>query len=114
MIATAKFPLQATIPNPKPTSNSHFSGVVLNFNFGFARRSRSGRDSELWLVDERGEMGFIRKLRGSCFKGRSSKKERKVEIETVNGGEDVYDAAAAEGKVQPDHLVIMVNGIIGR
>ncbi|KAH6835383.1 alpha/beta-Hydrolases superfamily protein [Perilla frutescens var. hirtella] len=112
MIAAAKFPLQATVPNPIPTSNSQFSGVVLNFNFGFARR-RLERRSELWLVDECGEMGFIQKLSRGCFKGRSSKKERKVEIVAANGGEDVFYEAAADAKVQPDHLVIMVNGIIG-
>lgn len=115
MIATAKFPLQATVPNPKSTSNSQFSAVVLNFSFGFARRTRiGGGGGELWLVDERGEMGFLQKLSRGCFKGRCSKNERKVEVEAANGGEDLYDAAAAESKVQPDHLVIMVNGIIGR
>lgn len=114
MIATAKFPLQATVPNPKPTSESHFSGVVLNFNFGFARRSRSGGGGELWVVNERGEMGFLQQLSRGCFKGRCSKKERKVEVEAASAGEDLFDAAAAESKVRPEHLVIMVNGIIGR
>ncbi|XP_057786469.1 putative lipase ROG1 isoform X2 [Salvia miltiorrhiza] len=113
MIATAKFPLQPTVPNPKPTSNSQFSAVVLNFSFGFARRSRIGGGSELWLVDERGEMGFLQKLSRGCFKGCCSKKEREVEVEAANGGEDLFDAAVADSKVQPDHLVIMVNGIIG-
>lgn len=68
----------------------------------------------MWWVAERGEMKSVRNLSSGCFKGRSSKKERKVEIESANGGEDVFDAAAAEARVQPDHLVIMVNGIIGR
>ncbi|XP_057787743.1 uncharacterized protein LOC131004979 [Salvia miltiorrhiza] len=113
MIATAKFPLQPTVPNPKPTSNSQFSAVVLNFSFGFARRSRIGGGSELWLVDERGEMGFLQKLSRGCFKGCCSKKETEVEVEAANGGEDLFDAAVADSKVQPDHLVIMVNGIIG-
>ncbi|KAJ9689554.1 hypothetical protein PVL29_014973 [Vitis rotundifolia] len=36
-----------------------------------------------------------------------------VEVESVDG-EDVFDAvAAAEAKVFPEHLVIMVNGIVG-
>lgn len=116
MIATAKFPLQATVPNPNSTSDSRFSGAVLSFGFGFARRSRSGGGGgELWVVNERGEMGFLQQLRRrGCFKGLCSKKERKVEVEAANGGEDLFDAAAAESRVQPDHLVIMVNGIIGR
>lgn len=116
MIATAKFPLQASVvPNPKPTSDSRFSGAVLSFSFGFARRSRSGGGGgELWVVNGRGEMGFLQQLRRGCFKGLCLKKERKVEVEAANGGEDLFDAAVAESRVQPDHLVIMVNGIIGR
>ncbi|KAI3444127.1 hypothetical protein Pfo_000792 [Paulownia fortunei] len=113
MITVTKIPFQPTIPNPKPTSNFQFSSVVVNFNLGFAKRSRNRGGRRLWRVDERGEMEFIRKLSRGCFKGRSSKKERKVEVESASGGEDVFDAAAAEARVQPDHLVIMVNGIIG-
>ncbi|KAI7989372.1 hypothetical protein LOK49_LG13G01623 [Camellia lanceoleosa] len=37
----------------------------------------------------------------------------KVEVESVNGGEDVFDAVSADAKVQPEHLVIIVNGIVG-
>ncbi|XP_011069882.1 uncharacterized protein LOC105155665 isoform X1 [Sesamum indicum] len=113
MITITKIPFQPTVTNPKPTSNFRFSGVVVNFHLGFSARSRIRVCRRLWWVDERGEMEFIRKLSRGCFRGRSSKKERKVEVESTNGGEDVFDAAAAEAKVQPDHLVIMVNGIIG-
>ncbi|KAK6159123.1 hypothetical protein DH2020_006437 [Rehmannia glutinosa] len=113
MITTTKIPFQPTIANTKPTSNSRISNVVVNFHLGFAKRSRNRGGCRRWWVDERGEMEFIREMSVGCFKGCSSKKERKVEIESANGGEDVFDAAAAEARVQPDHLVIMVNGIIG-
>ncbi|KAK6942412.1 protein of unknown function DUF676, lipase-like [Dillenia turbinata] len=54
-----------------------------------------------------GKMGI-----GGCFK-EPMKKGKKVEVESVDGGEDVFDAAVAEGKVFPDHLVVMVNGLVG-
>lgn len=115
MITTiTKIPCQPTVPNPKPSSNLHFSAVVAKLNLGISGRSRNTRVCRVWWVAERGEMESVRNLSSGCFKGRSSKKERKVEIESANGGEDVFDAAAAEARVQPDHLVIMVNGIIGR
>jgi len=37
-----------------------------------------------------------------------------VEIERVADGVDLMDAAMAEANVCPPHLVIMVNGLIGR
>ncbi|KAL8493254.1 hypothetical protein ACS0TY_024465 [Phlomoides rotata] len=111
-MSTTKLPLQATVPNPKPNSNIRFSGVAVNLNLGFVKRAKYRGGSKLWWVNERGEMEIIRTLSRGCFKGRSSKKERKVEVESADGGEDVFDAAAAEARVA-DHLVIMVNGIIG-
>ncbi|KAL8041021.1 hypothetical protein ABFX02_10G138000 [Erythranthe guttata] len=115
MITITKIPYQPTVPNPKPTPNSQFSGAAVNLSFRIAKRSRYTRVCRLWWAGERGEMEFVRNLSRGCFKGRSSNKERKVEIEFTNGGEDVFDAAAAaaEARVKPDHLVIMVNGIIG-
>ncbi|KAL3819535.1 hypothetical protein ACJIZ3_005440 [Penstemon smallii] len=110
MFTITKFSCQPTIPNPKPTSNFQFSGAVVNFKLEYERNKRGQR---LYWADASEKMEFLRKFSRGCFKGRSSKKEGKVEIEYVNGGEDVFDAAAAESKVQPDHLVIMVNGIIG-
>ncbi|KAK4374517.1 hypothetical protein RND71_005194 [Anisodus tanguticus] len=58
-------------------------------------------------------MELLRKLSRGCFRN-SFKKGQKVEIESVNDGEDVFDAASAKAKLQPEHLVIMVNGLIGR
>eukprot|EP00262_Sarcandra_glabra_P010402 TRINITY_DN25680_c0_g1_i1.p1 TRINITY_DN25680_c0_g1~~TRINITY_DN25680_c0_g1_i1.p1 ORF type:complete len:403 (+),score=57.96 TRINITY_DN25680_c0_g1_i1:143-1351(+) len=48
----------------------------------------------------------------SCFNYRS-KGEKKLEVETVHGdGEDLWGVAAVEVKF-PEHLVVMVNGIVG-
>lgn len=58
-------------------------------------------------------MELLRKLSRGCLTN-SLKKGQKVEIESVNDGEDVFDAASAKAKLQPEHLVIMVNGLIGR
>ena len=42
-------------------------------------------------------------------------KGKKVAVENVRGGEDLWDAAAvAEQGSYPEHLVIMVNGLVGR
>lgn len=60
-----------------------------------------------------GEMELVRKLSRGCFSD-PPKNDQEVELEPVEGGEDVFDAAAADSKVQPEHLVIMVNGLIGR
>lgn len=50
-----------------------------------------------------------------CFKDQKRKEtKKKVEVESVLGGEDVWDAASASASAKyPEHLVVMVNGIIG-
>ena len=52
-----------------------------------------------------------------CFKQRKSRKLKNVEVESFEGGEDVWDSASASADAKykyPEHLVVMVNGIIGR
>lgn len=58
-------------------------------------------------------MEVIRKLSRGCFSG-PRRKGQKVEVESADGGVDLFDKAAADAKVPPEHLVIMVNGIGGR
>lgn len=42
-------------------------------------------------------------------------KGKKAEVESIRGGEDLWDAAsAAQQGSFPEHLVVMVNGLIGR
>lgn len=108
MITKIKQPFKPKIPITSTTSTSvpQFSGSVLSFS----SKSKS-RFDRLW-VDENGKMELLRKLSRGCFRN-SIKKGQKIEIESVNDGEDVFDAASAKAKVQPEHLVIMVNGLIG-
>ncbi|GFS36093.1 hypothetical protein Acr_00g0043950 [Actinidia rufa] len=54
-------------------------------------------------------MEVIRKLSRGCFMD-NRKKEKKLEVESVHGGEDIF---VAEKRMSQEHLVIMVNGIVG-
>ncbi|KAI7981562.1 hypothetical protein LOK49_Contig32G00039 [Camellia lanceoleosa] len=100
---------------PKPISNPHFSSSILCFNLGFGKKQGLEQSKKLWLLDHKVEkkMELIRKLTRGCFMDRR-RMGLKVEVESVNGGEDVFDAVSADAKVQPEHLVSMVNGIVGR
>ncbi|CAH1429182.1 unnamed protein product [Lactuca virosa] len=90
----------------------------LNFDL-FTLGFRSGSPRFLSLRGDSGgeEMEFVRKLGGRCCFVQSRKKNHKVEViesdNNVASGEDVFDAVSAGAMVPPDHLVIMVNGIIG-
>ncbi|XP_057966993.1 uncharacterized protein LOC131157114 isoform X2 [Malania oleifera] len=92
---------RCTIPKRK-------SSKLPCYNIGFL--SKPG--VEYTLPVDRIKMYLLRRMGGGCFNGRPTKGQ-KVEIETVSGGEDVLDVAAAEARVVPEHLVVMVNGIIG-
>ncbi|URE41411.1 Putative serine esterase (DUF676) [Musa troglodytarum] len=49
----------------------------------------------------------------ACFKERVAKR-KKLEAEYVRGGEDLWDAASASQQGgYPEHLVVMVNGLVG-
>lgn len=66
------------------------------------------------MSEDWSKMEFLRRIGGvGCFKEPRTMKGQRVEVESVNGGVDVLDAATAEAKVCPEHLVVMVNGIIG-
>ncbi|GMP36347.1 hypothetical protein CsSME_00008497 [Camellia sinensis var. sinensis] len=72
------------------------------------------QSKKLLLLDHKVEkkMELIRKLTRGSFMDRR-RMGQKVEVESVNGGEDVFDAVSVDAKVQPEHLVIMVNGMVG-
>lgn len=64
------------------------------------------------------KMEYLRKMGIGCF-GNSQVKQlqhlgEKVETESVGGGQEVMDSAMVEAKLSPQHLVVMVNGLIGR
>ncbi|KAK4712949.1 hypothetical protein R3W88_018856 [Solanum pinnatisectum] len=114
MITKIKQPFKPKIPISITTSVPQYSGSVLSFS----SKSKSRFDNKgvsncrlLW-VDEKGKMELLRKLSRGCFRN-SLKKGQKVKIESVSDGEDVFDAASARAKLQPEHLVVMVNGLVG-
>jgi uncharacterized protein with ATP-grasp and redox domains len=57
-------------------------------------------------------MEWMNRLGIGCFAANRSKRELTTEID--NGGEDFFDADVMESAEKPDHLVVMVNGIVGR
>jgi hypothetical protein len=56
-------------------------------------------------------MEWMNRLGIGCFAANRSKRELTTEID--NGGEDFFDADVMESAEKPDHLVVMVNGIVG-
>ncbi|XP_009759145.1 putative lipase YDL109C isoform X1 [Nicotiana tabacum] len=113
MITKIEQPFKPKIPIT--TSVPQFSGSILSF--GSKTKSRfdiykgSGNNCRLLWVDYE-KMEWLRKLSRGCLRN-CPRKGQKVEIESVNDGEDVFDAASAKAKLQPEHLVIMVNGLVG-
>lgn len=119
MIAIAKLPLHPPSQISRTLCIPTFSAkAVLSFNLGIrsTKPRKKGGSFRLILADYEsgtsGGMELLRKLTRGCFPD-SPKKGQKVEVESDNGGEDFFDAATAESKVQPQHLVIMVNGLAG-
>lgn len=53
-------------------------------------------------------MNCIRRMSGGCFKDPAGKN---LKVEADSGGEDFFASAP---RTPPEHLVIMVNGLIGR
>ncbi|XP_010536936.1 PREDICTED: putative lipase ROG1 [Tarenaya hassleriana] len=56
-------------------------------------------------------MMYLRWIGCGCFPANNRGRGLKSEIDS--GGEDVFDSAAMESAEKPDHLVVMVNGIVG-
>lgn len=54
-------------------------------------------------------MEWLSKKGGGCF--RSNQGKEVIKFEADSGGVDIFDAAP---RAVPDHLVIMVNGLVGR
>uniref|UniRef100_A0A2N9HE42 DUF676 domain-containing protein n=1 Tax=Fagus sylvatica TaxID=28930 RepID=A0A2N9HE42_FAGSY len=99
MIATTSpFRTTSSLPPSGLTFNSNLirSDSAFFFNIGF--RFSSPR-----------KMQLLRNIGEGCFRSKQGKGVIKVEADS--GGEDVFDASFTNPL--PDHLVIMVNGIIG-
>ncbi|KAK6783694.1 hypothetical protein RDI58_017148 [Solanum bulbocastanum] len=114
MITKIKQPFKPKIPISITTSVPQFSGSVLSVSSKSTSRfdNKGVNNCRLLWVDEKGKMELLRKLSRGCFRN-SLKKGQKVKIESVSDGEDVFDAASARAKLQPEHLVVMVNGLVG-
>lgn len=82
------------------------------FNLGF----QSGL-ARVFSVPANSDMDLIPKLGKLFFVSQQNKTNQAVEViesdNNVASCKDGFDAVSAGNKVQPDHLVIMVNGIIG-
>lgn len=116
MITIAKAPFNFTKQIPRTVLIRRLSGAVVSLNLGFGSKPRKegeGFFRLVWTADDTGGMEFLKKLSRGCLNN-GLEKGQKVEVENVNGGEDIFDAASAEAEVQPQHLVIMVNGLVGR
>ncbi|KAL6984993.1 hypothetical protein U1Q18_018374 [Sarracenia purpurea var. burkii] len=112
MTLAAKSFVGPTNSFPKPISNRPFSGAVDCFNLGFGIRQGWERNKVLVFGHRSDWMEVIRKMSRGCIMDRRNK-GKKVVVESANGGEDIFDSLSVEGTVPPEHLVIMVNGIIG-
>ncbi|KAG4133423.1 hypothetical protein ERO13_D08G095800v2 [Gossypium hirsutum] len=69
-----------------------------------------------WLSYERVQqmqMAWVRSMAGGCFKSKEPLPEHRIKVEEDSGGQDFFDSDAMASKVSPEHLVIMVNGLIG-
>ncbi|XP_021893112.1 uncharacterized protein LOC110811051 isoform X2 [Carica papaya] len=85
-----------------------YSQPPVCFNLGFRSKSRFG--VELTILFDQRRMDWIGRMAGGCFKERPT---RRLEVEFDSCGEDVFDAGAMESGASPEHLVIMVNGLVG-
>ncbi|GKV00506.1 hypothetical protein SLEP1_g13182 [Rubroshorea leprosula] len=106
--------MNSTIHSPPPpnpcsltfrisTRNSRRFSCSAALDFGQRRLSSS--------VIHRRRMEWFRSISRGCFRSKESKSGLRVEDDS--GGEDVFDASAAKSGDPPEHLVIMVNGIVG-
>lgn len=114
MITISKAPVHFTKQISRISLTPRFSSAVVSLNLGFGSKPKKGGGFfRLVWADDSGDMELLNKLSRGCFSN-GLKKGQKVEVENVNGGEDIFDAASAEAEVQPQHLVVMVNGLVGR
>ncbi|KAI8565797.1 hypothetical protein RHMOL_Rhmol03G0289500 [Rhododendron molle] len=113
MIAEAKPPaVRPTNFSLKPLPNRPLSATAARLDLGFGLNQGPRRSKLVLCRKSDYKMEVIRKLSRGCFSD-PRRKGQKVEVESVDGGVDFFDKAAADAKVPPEHLVIMVNGIGG-
>uniref|UniRef100_A0A2C9VNP3 DUF676 domain-containing protein n=1 Tax=Manihot esculenta TaxID=3983 RepID=A0A2C9VNP3_MANES len=110
MIATTSLlpsPKQSAVFNSGHRFSDRFfcsipSGFVSNLGFGLDRSLSTAEGPRM--------MEYFRRIGGGWFRGGNGKA---LKVEADSCGEDIFDAASANARDPPDHLVIMVNGIVG-
>ncbi|WCJ42404.1 alpha/beta-Hydrolases superfamily protein [Euphorbia peplus] len=93
--------ISATSPNRLSLFNSTPSFSIAVFGSRFTFRTAS---SPAWRMECVKNLGF------RFFAGTNGDV---VKVERDSVGQDVYDPVAANARLPPDHLVVMVNGIVG-
>ncbi|KAL5773110.1 hypothetical protein ACOSP7_012728 [Xanthoceras sorbifolium] len=106
---SATLPLQTAIYASNLGQPSHHLRLLSNFSFLSSSRPRPwlAASSSLDRSCSFYRMDWIRTMSGGCFKNPAGKH---LKVEADNVGEDFFDAAPSS---PPEHLVIMVNGLIG-
>lgn len=103
MIAANFSPIQ--IAPPISNLNRPFKLQLLS---SFLSPRRKKINGAFLISVDRSEMDWIRRFSVGCFSDRRSNKDFKMEADS--GGVDVFSTSA---KPPPEHLIIMVNGLVG-
>ncbi|XP_021277633.1 uncharacterized protein LOC110411692 [Herrania umbratica] len=102
-------PGRIRFPNPNPNPNRHsirFSKLGLPLWKPKLNWLSYGRMQPM-------QMAWVRSMSGGCFKSTEPPPKQGIKVEEDSGDQDVYDADAMNSRVSPEHLVIMVNGLVG-
>ena len=102
-VVTTKPPLNFNLGLHSNSTHTHLRLSVPSYNSSNNNNSNYSSDN-MDLIPKLGKLFFV-----------SQQQNKTVEVigSDNNVVKDGFDAVSAETKVQPDHLVIMVNGIIG-
>ncbi|GLT29030.1 hypothetical protein SLA2020_048440 [Shorea laevis] len=98
-------------PLQNPFSVTFRISAVNSRRFSSSGALEFGRRRLSSAVVRRRRMEWFRSVGSGCFRNSESKSGLRVEQDS--GGEDVFNVSAVNSGSPPDHLVIMVNGIIG-
>ncbi|KAK8655121.1 hypothetical protein V6N13_107712 [Hibiscus sabdariffa] len=114
MIAAISPPAPTATPVPGSIRTPKLNRVPIRFsNLGFPL----WKPKRNWLSYQRVQqmkMAWVRNIAGGCFNSAEPSSKQRIKVEEDSGGQDVFDPDAMASKVSPEHLVIMVNGLIGR
>lgn len=103
MIASSP-PLKSTAPGPTRYPNPTLIHRRLAcFSLGFRSLGQ-----KLSVGPTTTKMDLLHRMSAGCF---TDQRLSQLKVEHDSGGEDIFDAAA---KVVPEHLIVMVNGLVGR